>query len=96
MNQLIKMFCKIDDYCKVYEQNIKKLLNKDELKQTIPKSSLALSEIITIVVYFHQSKIRNFKAYYKIMILGVLKSYFQKAVSYTRFVELMRYSLIPH
>jgi hypothetical protein len=95
MNQLIKMFCEIDDYCKEYEQNLKKFLNKDELKRIIPKSSMALSEIMTIAVYFHQSRIRDFKAYYKIMILGVLKSYFPKAVSYTRFVELMRYSLIP-
>jgi hypothetical protein len=73
MSQLIKMFCEIDDYCKTYEQDINKLLNKDELKQMIPRSSMALSEIMTIVVYFHKSKMRDFKAYYKIMILGVLK-----------------------
>ncbi len=73
MNQLIKMFCEIDDYCKEYEQNLKKLLNKNEskLKEIISKSSMVLSEIMTIAVHFYQSRIRNFKAYYKIMILGI-------------------------
>lgn len=56
---------------------------------------MALSEIMTIAVYFHQSKFRDFKSYYKTMILRFLKSYFPKSVSYNRFVELMRYSLIP-
>lgn len=27
MNQLIKIFCEIDDYCKEYEENCKKFLS---------------------------------------------------------------------
>ena len=48
MNQLIKIFCEIDDYCKEYE-----LIWDDNLKSIIHKSSMTLSEIMTIVVYFH-------------------------------------------
>ena len=95
MNQLIKIFCEIDDYCKDYELSCRKFLIDDNLKSVISKSSMTLSEIMTILVYFHQSRFRDFKSYYKTMILGFLKSYFPKSVSYNRFVELMRYSLIP-
>lgn len=95
MNQLIKTFCEIDDYCKEYEIMCKKHLTDKEYKETNPVTSMALSEIITILINFHTSKYRDFKSYYKIMILGLLKSYFPKAVSYSRFVEIMRYALVP-
>ena len=95
MNQLIKTFCEIDDYCKDYELSCQKLLTDKEYKQNIPSTSMSLSEIITIIVNFHDSKYRNFKSYYTHMILGFLKSYFPKALSYSRFVEVMKYSLIP-
>ena len=85
------MFCEIDDYCKDYELSCRKYLTTNNVKLINPKSSMALSEIMTIVVYFHQSRFRDFKSYYKTMILGMLKSYFPKSVSYSRFVELIRY-----
>ncbi|MGN1411502.1 MAG: IS982 family transposase, partial [Oscillospiraceae bacterium] len=94
MIELIPIFCDIDDFCKDYEEYCTKSLLMDK-NTIIPKTTLSLSEIMTIVVYFHQSKFRNFKSYYKTIILGFLKSYFTKSVSYNRFVELMRYSLIP-
>ena len=95
MNQLIKIFCEIDDYCKEYETNNQKLLCDEECKNINYRTSMALSEIMTIVIYFHQSKYRNFKSYYKCMILGILKPYFPKSVSYNRFVEIMNLALIP-
>ena len=46
------------------------------------------SEIMTILLYFHFGTFRNFKHYYLFFIKGTMKSYFPKAVSYNRFVEL--------
>ena len=41
---------------------------------------------MTILLYF--DTFRNFKHYYLFFIKGTIKSYFPKAVSYNRFVEL--------
>ena len=51
-------------------------------------ASLSDSEIMTILLYFHFGTFRNFKHYYLFFIKGTMKSFFPKAVSYNRFVEL--------
>ena len=43
---------------------------------------------MTVLLYFHFGTFRNFKHYYLFFIKGTMKSYFPKAVSYNRFVEL--------
>ena len=50
-----------------------------------------MSEIMTIIIYFHQSNYRNFKSYY----LGLIKSYFTGLLSYPRFVTVMKRVLVP-
>ncbi len=54
-----------------------------------PKSKLAASEIMTILINFHMSHYRNFKHYYLEHVQRHLRSEFPNLVSYTRFVELM-------
>ena len=46
------------------------------------------SKLVLKLVYFHFGTFRNFKHYYLFFIEGTMKSYFPKAVSYNRFVEL--------
>ena len=48
---------------------------------------------MTILLYFHFGTFRNFKHYNLFFIKGTMKSYFPKAVSYNRFVELERFFL---
>ena len=50
---------------------------------------MSKSEIMTILLCYHFGSFRNFKHYYLFFIKVHLASYFPKAVSYTRFVELM-------
>ena len=64
MSQLIAMFCDIDDFCKRFAP-----LYHQHLLQAGPCSrrrqpELALSEIMTILIYFHSSHYRTFKHYY--------------------------------
>ena len=59
------------------------------------QSQLSLSEIMTIMVYFHASHYRDFKHYYTEYVANHLRSYFPALVSYSRFVELMRRALVP-
>lgn len=48
--QLMAIFCDIDDFCKEYEKYCANHLLTDE--QKLPKTSMELSYIMTIVVFF--------------------------------------------
>ncbi len=93
--ELEVLFCEIDDFCQDFEKqfNAKLIDNKQVKRQR--KSRLSLSEVMTIVVYFHGSNYRNFKAYYQDKILQHHFSDFPDLVSYNRFIELIPHTLIP-
>ena len=55
MSQLIAMFCAIDDFCKWFEPLYTQRLLQNGQRQRIRQTALALSEIMTIIVYFHNS-----------------------------------------
>lgn len=48
-----------------------------------------MSEVMTILIYFHEMRFRDFKTYYVGYVRGHLHREFPRAVSYQRFVELM-------
>lgn len=61
---LLELFCDVDDFC----QEFRVWINKQQLgggKKRGPVSRLSLSELMTIVIHFHQAGYRNFKQYYK-------------------------------
>ena len=85
-----ELFCIIDEFCKHFDaENAGNLLEDNSgVKRRRRQASLSDSEIMTILLYFHFGTFRNFKHYYLFFIKGTMKSYFPKAVSYNRFVEL--------
>ena len=91
---LIGIYCDIDDFCKAFEEYWHKNLITDGT-DVMPKCSMSLAEIMTIVVFFHLANQRTFKWYYKNYICGVLKEYFPKTLSYNRFVEVMQDTVVP-
>ncbi len=66
MLSLEALFCKIDDFCQAFEAQWRQRLlrDRDGLRQRQRERSMSLSEIITILVMFHQQGYRNFKTYY--------------------------------
>ncbi len=94
MEELLAIFCDVDDFCKEYEKYCEHHLLMDK-EHVIPKTSMSLSEIMTIVIYFHLSNQRTFKWYYIKFVGVVLRPYFPKQVSYNRFVEIMKMSIVP-
>jgi hypothetical protein len=58
-------------------------------KQCLRPGQLCPSEIITILIHFHQSHYRTFKAYYIEHVQVHLRSEFPLLVSYQRFVALI-------
>jgi len=95
--ELVTLFYLIDEFCKDYEPQWQQSLLDSGIRQRCTASRLSLAEILTIAIYFHLSGYRMFKWYYEREIRGgtFAGSCFPKAVSYTRFLELMGGSLVP-
>src|SRR5688572_16543438 len=91
---LLELFCDVDDFCQRYERTERRQLNTGGAKRG-PKPQLVLSEVMTIVIHFHQSHYRDFKAYYCQHVLVYLRRDFPGLVSYNRFVELLPRTLLP-
>ena len=95
MESLLELFCDVDDFCKALLAVWRKQLLAVGEIQRHRERSLAVSEIMTILIHFHQSHYRNFKAYYTDYVLERLHGEFPGLVSYTRFVEFIPSVLIP-
>lgn len=93
--ELEKLFWEIDDFCAIFEENFKSKFIAPQKQQRQRKSQLCLSEVMTIIVYFHHSSYRNFKDYYQKNLVKYYQGEFPNLVSYNRFVELMPHTLIP-
>jgi hypothetical protein len=91
-NILIDLFCKIDDFCNEFEKKWSQYLL--DSRKRIRKSQLAMSEVMTILVFFHFSNRTTFKHYFE-KDFDFLKRYFPQLVSYNRFTELIRTAIIP-
>lgn len=95
MNNLIDIFCDVDDFCKVFipEWEACLITNGEVKRRRIKRMSNA--EIMTIIISFHHSHYRDFKNFYLGYVAKYLKSYFPSLLSYTRFIEVMPSVIIP-
>src|SRR5215216_5434503 len=92
---ILPVFCDIDDFCRLFEPLWKRRLLSSGERQRDRAARLCLSEVMTIIVMFHSSSYRNFKAYYTEQVLKHYASAFPRLISYQRFVELMPAALVP-
>jgi hypothetical protein len=92
---LLELFVDVDDFWKAFFPIWKQQLLADGSIKRMREPQLSMSEIMTIIIHFHQSHYRNFKAYYIEHVQVNLRSEFPSLVSYNRFVELMPRALIP-
>ena len=90
---ILALFCDIDDFCLLFEPHWQARLLDTRQRQRA--STLCLSEVMTIIVLFHASSYRNFKAYYTEQVCKHYAGAFPRLVSYNRFVELMSSALVP-
>ena len=92
---LIKIFCEIDDFCKLFEKQFNTRLLAGGKGQRNRSCSLLASEVMTICVYFHESGFRTFKDYYEKHVLIHMQNDFHGLVSYNRFIELRQKIVLP-
>lgn len=89
-DKITEIFCIADDFCRLFEVEMKsRLIAPNQcVKKNVRKPRLSDSEIITIQICFHNGSFRNFKHYYQHYIKVHLQKEFPDAISYNRFVEL--------
>lgn len=95
MESLVELFCDVDDFCQDFMPIFEKHMLESGIIKRRRARSLAVSEVMTILIHFHQSHYRNFKAYYCQHIQKHLGNEFPGLVSYQRFVEYTPSVLIP-
>lgn len=86
---LLELFVSVDDFCQIFLPVWEKKLISEGDKKRHRTGQLSSSEIMTIIIYFHQAHYRNFKAYYTDHVCQHLRGEFPNLVSYERFVILM-------
>ena len=94
MDTLVELFCLVDDFCSDLEPYLFANAIPQKISKQGRRKQLTMSEIMTILIHFHQSHYRDFKAYYTQHVLCHLKHFFPRLVTYQRFVELIPSSLI--
>ena len=78
-SRLLELFCHVDDFWKSFAPTWKRtLLQTGQIKRQ-RSGQLAESEIMTILIHFHQSHYRDFKAFYVQHVLSHLHSEFASA-----------------
>jgi hypothetical protein len=88
---ITELFCFIDDFCKDLEQEAKKysLEHNYKIKKPTRTPILSESEIITIMLIYHCSEVKNFKAFYT-KYIQYYRNEFPNLPSYERFVILQQ------
>lgn len=95
---LLHLFCHIDDFCQQFLPAFQAHLIQTHQPGKRPrkrKRHLAESEIMTILVAFHQSHYRDFKTFYLAHVCPHWRGEFPGLVSYTRFIECIPTVLVP-
>ena len=95
MDNLVETFCNVDDFCEQFIPQWEQTLIEDGTSKRRRKGRMNSSEIMTIIIGFHQSHFRDFKNYYLCYVTKYLKSDFPQLLSYTRFIEVMPSVIIP-
>jgi hypothetical protein len=86
---VLELFCSVDDYWQQHMQPQQRGLLRASGRTRQRAGDMHDSEIMTLIIHFHQAHFRTFKAYYIDYVQVQLRAEFPKLVSYNRFVELM-------
>lgn len=94
MEDLVTLYCTIDDFWKSFKQEWEKHLIDSSNSKRGPEPALSIPEMMTIVILFHQSNYRTFKHFYY-YVCSYRANEFPSQISYSRFVFLMKSLFVP-
>lgn len=97
INEVTEIFYLSDEFSKEFEVVYKKHLLQEEVckRHRNKPNRLSESEVMTILIAFHLSGMRNLKHYYLFYVCKHLSEEFPNPVSYNRFVELQQRVALP-
>lgn len=95
MFNLDALFWQVDEFCQSFEPqwHQQQLLDNPNRRQR--RRRLSLSEIMTLLIAYHQSDYRCFKQFYLKHVCCFWRQEFPQLVSYNRFVEWMPSTVVP-
>lgn len=85
---LLELFCDVDDFCQAFQRQQAAQLPA-QAGRRVRQPGLCESEIMTILIHFHQAGHRTFKTYYTDYVQTQLRGEFPHLVSYSRFIQLL-------
>ena len=83
------LFVFVDDFCKSFEPWYKKQLIAEKQRKRTRSGQLSLSEVLTILLAYHESGMACFKFFY-VNLLRDGRNLFPHLVTYERFVTLIK------
>lgn len=89
MDSLTELFCLMDDFCRRFEPAWEQRQLTAGIQKRRRRGALSLSELMTLVVLFHQLRFRQFKRFYLDYVCRHLRAAFPTLPSDPRCVELL-------
>ena len=83
---ILDLYCSVDDFWQGFAPRWQPGLVAAGERQRLRAGMLHPSEVMTIMIAFHQSHYRTFKAFYTEQVQAHWRREFPRLVSYTRFV----------
>ena len=90
--RIVSLFCKTDDFFLAYAAHLapRSLQDSEPAETRGCPRSLHPSEVMTLLIAFHQSGYRTFKHFYERHVCVYWRAEFPNLVSYSRFVQLKK------
>jgi hypothetical protein len=92
---LLELFCAVDDFWQAFEPVWRQQQLASGERQRCRAGELCESELMTIVIHFHQARYRDFKTYYTRYVQVHLRAEFPHLISYGRFIQRLPSVLQP-
>ena len=93
--RILELFWDVDDCCQQFWPAWEQQLLSDGTRQRRRTTRMAPSALLTLVILFHASQYRTFKAVYTEHVSVYLGAEFPHLVGYRRFVDLMPSLIAP-
>ncbi len=92
---LLQLYCTVDDFWQMFALLWRQEQLETGERQRKRAGMLSDSEMMTIVIHFHQARYRDFKSYYRQHVQVYLRSEFPQLISYERFIQRLPGLLEP-
>lgn len=88
MDYITELYCLVDDFWQSVKERIDNYMISDDKKHRSCQAMLSISEVATLVIFFHTMRFRQIKKFY-LYVNTLMRREFPRFPSYNRFIELI-------